>query len=101
MAGVNDERRSKRSVPTKIAVGQVPKRNYTMVVRAPGLGGGQSVPRGFAADGHFSNLSALFPSSLSQQFSRHGAQLLGMLAQVGKQPLLLLLASAWRLPVDF
>ena len=39
MAGVKDERRSKRRFPTKIAVGQMPRRNYTLVVRAPGLGG--------------------------------------------------------------
>jgi hypothetical protein len=72
MAGVNDERRSKRSVLTKIAVGQLPKRNYTMVVRAPGLGGGQSIPRGFAATDIFQIYLRYFPPLCRSSFRDTG-----------------------------
>ena len=89
MAGVNDERRSQ----IKIVVAQVPKRNYNH--------GGSRLGIGRAVDSARFCLNRTSFKSLPQQFSGHGAQLLGMLAQVGKQPLLLLLASAWRLPVDF
>jgi len=77
MAEVNDERRSKRRFQTKIVVGQVSKAQLHYGGRRGGIG----------------RSLRYFPVLCRSSFRDTG--------QIGKQPLLLLLASAWRLPVDF